>query len=86
MATEIAIFPLKDGKYPDDSNSAAGQTLKDTLNTLIEQPGFQRAHWGREVENPNIFRLFVDWDSVDAHMDFTKKEYVQQGSRPKSKR
>jgi len=74
MATEIASFKLKDGKRPDDANSAAGQTLRDTLDTLTQQKGFQRAYWGRELENPDTFRLFVDWDSVDAHMDFTKTE------------
>lgn len=74
MATEIAIFKLKDGKAPEDSTSAAGQVFKDTLNTLTEQKGFQRAYWGTETENPENFRLFVDWDSVDAHTDFTKTE------------
>lgn len=74
MATEIAIFPLKDGKVPDDANSAAGQVLKDTLDTLTEQKGFQQAYWGRELENPGTFRLFVDWDSVDHHIEFTKTE------------
>ena len=74
MATEIAIFPLKDGKVPDDANSAAGQILKDTLSTLTEQKGFQRAYWGRETENGNILRLFVDWDSIDNHIEFTKTE------------
>lgn len=76
MATEIAIFPLRPGKRPDDASSGAGQVLKDTLETLTEQPGFQRAYWGREAENPDTFRLFVDWDSVDAHIEFTKKESV----------
>lgn len=76
MATEIAIFPLRAGKRPDDASSGPGQVLKDTLDTLTEQPGFQRAYWGREVENPDTFRLFVDWDSVDAHIEFTKKELV----------
>ena len=74
MATEIAIFPLKEGKRPDDANSQPGQVLKDTLNTLTEQKGFQRAYWGREVENPDVFRLFVDWDTVEDHITFTKSE------------
>jgi heme-degrading monooxygenase HmoA len=75
MATEIAILPLREGKRPDDANSVTGQALKDVLNTLTEQDGFQRAYWGIEVENPNVLRLFVDWDSVDAHINFTKNEY-----------
>ncbi len=74
MATEIAVFPLKEGMRPDDANSQPGQVLKDTLNTLTEQKGFQRAYWGREVENPDVFRLFVDWNSVDDHIAFTKAE------------
>lgn len=74
MATEIAIFPLKDGKYPDDANSAPGQVFKDTMDVVSSQPGFQRAYWGREVENPANLRLFVDWDSVDKHTEFTKSE------------
>lgn len=76
MATEVAIFQLKNGKTPEDANSATGQVLKDTLNTLTEQKGFQRAYWGTESENPGTFRLFVDWESVDAHINFTKEEYV----------
>ncbi|KAK5094249.1 hypothetical protein LTS08_008668 [Lithohypha guttulata] len=76
-ATEIAIFPLQEGKYPDDANSTAGQVLRDTLNTLTEQPGFQRAYWGREVENPTTLRLFVDWEDVDAHISFTKKDHYK---------
>lgn len=74
MATEIAIFSLHDGKIPDDANSASGQVLKDTLDQLTEQKGFQRAYFGRELENPGTFRLFVDWDSVDDHIEFTKTE------------
>lgn len=74
MATEIAILRLQAGKRPDDASSGPGQIFKDALDTLTEQPGFQRAYWGREVENPDNLRLFVDWDSVDAHIDFTKKE------------
>lgn len=72
MATEIAIFPLREGMTPDDPNSLGGEILKDSFNTLTQQPGFQRAYWGREVENPSTFRLFVDWDSIDANMEFTK--------------
>ena len=80
MATEIFICPLKDGRVPDDANSIPGQVLKDTLSTLTDQEGFQRAYWGREVENPGTFRLFVDWDSIDAHTKFTKAEYAPSAS------
>lgn len=74
MATEVAIIPLRDGRRPDDPDSEGGQAWKDTLGTLAEQKGMQRNYWGREVENPDVLRLLVDWDSVDAHIDFTKRE------------
>lgn len=74
MATEVAVFKLKAGKHPDDANSATGQVLKDTLDTLIEQKGFQRAYWGLEHENQDSFRLFVDWEDVNAHTAFTKTD------------
>lgn len=75
MATEVAVFTLLDGKRPDDANSDAGRIWKETLETLTEQKGFQNAYWGREVENPDRLRLFVDWASVEAHINFTKTEY-----------
>lgn len=75
MATEIVIFPLREGKKTDDTNNAVRQGLKDLFDTLKDQNGFQRAYHGREIENPNTFRLFVDWDSPEAHEEFTKKEY-----------
>ena len=81
MATEIAIFPLKEGKIPDDATSQAGQVLKDTLDTLMEQKGVQRAYWGREIENAKTFRLFVDWDTVDDHINFTVAEYEARNLR-----
>lgn len=75
MATEIVIFPLREGKKTDDTNNAVRQGLKDLFDTLKDQNGFQRAYHGQEIENPNTFRLFVDWDSPEAHEEFTKNEY-----------
>ena len=74
MATEIAIFPITEGDLPDDLNTTLGKVFKETIDTVLEQPGAQRAYWGVEVENPTIGRLFIDWDSVDAHLAFIKSE------------
>jgi hypothetical protein len=74
MATEIAAFPLKENQDPNDANGPAGQILKKWLSTLVKQKGVQRAFWGLELENPSMFRLFVDWDDVDDHISFTKQE------------
>lgn len=74
MATEIVIFPLR-AAIPNSIDIATAPGVKDLFDVLTEENGFQRAYWGREIENPNTFRLFVDWDSPDAHTEFTKKEY-----------
>jgi len=72
--TEIALLPLKTGDYPDNTNSRVGQVWKDSLSTVLDQEGAQRCYWGREVENPDMLRLFVDWGSLDAHKKFIASE------------
>jgi len=74
MATEIAIFKIKEGDLPNDLNTSAGKIFQECINTVLEQPGAQRAYWGIEVENPTNARLFIDWDSVDAHKKFMNTE------------
>lgn len=72
--TEIGIFPLIEGQDLDDPTSAAGQTLKACLETVSKQDGCQRIYWGRQVENPSIGTVFVDWESVDHHKKFVASE------------
>jgi len=69
-ATEIALLPLVPGEYPDDAQSAPGKTLRELVEIILAQKGAQKCYWGREVENPDTLRLFVDWDSVDDHKAF----------------
>jgi hypothetical protein len=73
---EIAYLPLKTGNNPADANSPAGSIWKDTLSTVLEQDGVQRAYWSLEVENPSMLRLFVDWNSIEHHKKFMESEYV----------
>lgn len=71
MATEIAVLRLKTG-VSLDPNSDAGSIWQDTVNTVMSQDGAQRCYWGQQVESPAILTFFVDWDSVDSHIKFTK--------------
>jgi hypothetical protein len=73
--TEIAQLPLKTGATPADANSPAGSIWQDTLSTILNQPGAQRAYWGLEVEKPSTLRLLVDWESIDHHKKFMESEY-----------
>lgn len=69
-ATELATIPLVSGATIEDADSPAGKIWHTTLDTVSQQEGFQRCYWGREVENPSVLQLFVDWDSLDAHKKF----------------
>ncbi|KAI4285260.1 MAG: hypothetical protein L6R38_000797 [Xanthoria sp. 2 TBL-2021] len=77
MATEIATIPLQPGVDLEDPNFAAGKVLENTFSVLREQDGYQRAYHGRQVENPNIWQLLVDWDSVEAHKKFMTQPYYE---------
>ncbi|KAK4944480.1 hypothetical protein LTR10_016154 [Elasticomyces elasticus] len=72
--TEVALIPLAEGQNPDDPTSAAGQTLKACFETVSKQDGYQRAYWGRQVENNSIGVAFIDWDSLDHHKKFMESE------------
>ena len=72
--TEVAILPLKAGSQVDDPNTPAGSIVQDCIHTVLEQPGAQRAYFGTAHEDPTSMHWFVDWDSHDNHMQFTKSE------------
>jgi len=71
MATEIAELPLKAG-ISLDRRTDSGRIWEEVLSTVLGQDGAQRCYFGHQVENPSMLRLFVDWDSIDAHKKFTK--------------
>lgn len=58
-ATEIATLPLAAGATIEDPNSSAGKVWQSTLDTVSAQDGYQRAYYGREVENPSVVQLLV---------------------------
>jgi len=73
MATEIALLKLKPNTNLNDIGHAS-TVWQDSLATVLEQDGAQRAYWGIAEEDPNMLRLFIDWDSVDAHKKFMSSE------------
>ncbi|KAI9701936.1 MAG: hypothetical protein M1836_001280 [Candelina mexicana] len=72
-ASEIAILSLVTNAPVEDPSSDAGKVWQATLDTIMAQDGVQRAYWGRQVESPDTLELVVDWDSIDAHDNFSKK-------------
>ncbi|KAJ5021901.1 hypothetical protein PSV08DRAFT_367095 [Bipolaris maydis] len=68
--TEIAILPIQEGKTFDDTSTADGRLHAELLKDLLSQPGCQRCYWGRQVENKNVLRWFIDWDRMEHHRKF----------------
>lgn len=58
-ATELATIPLVAGATIEDANSPAGKVWQSTLDTVSAQDGYQKAYYGREVENPSVLQFFV---------------------------
>lgn len=75
MATEVALLHLRDD-LGNDPDLTTNEAYRDTLTTLKQQKGFQRVYWGKQLETLSILLFFVDWDSVEDHVIFTKSEYV----------
>ncbi|KAL8701467.1 MAG: hypothetical protein Q9201_004888 [Fulgogasparrea decipioides] len=73
--TEVVTIPLQVGADIENPNAVAGRIISDTLNTVTQQEGYQRAYYGRQVENPSILQIYADWDSIDAHKKFTNQSY-----------
>ncbi|KAL9005680.1 MAG: hypothetical protein Q9188_001539 [Gyalolechia gomerana] len=73
--TEVAAIPLQPGVDIDDLDSPTGKVVSDTLGTLRQQEGYQRAYKGLRVESPNILQIYIDWDSLDSHKKFMGQPY-----------
>ena len=58
-ATEIATLPLAAGATIEDPSSPAGKVWQSTLDTVSAQEGFQKAYYGREVENQSVVQLLI---------------------------
>ena len=58
-ATEIATFPLITGATIEDPDSSAGKVWQSILDTVSAQDGFQRAYYGRKVENQSVVQFLI---------------------------
>ncbi|KAJ4332896.1 hypothetical protein N0V87_008026 [Didymella glomerata] len=70
--TEIAYLPIKKDY---DVESGEGKSIwHATLKTISSQKGFKRLSWGKQIENPSITQMVIDWESLDAHKAFVASE------------
>ena len=68
--TEIATLPMAVGFNIEDPDSEAARIWTGVLDTLQQQPGFQRLYYGRELEDPQLVQVLVDWDTYESHETF----------------
>jgi len=68
QATEVVFLPLK--KEIDTQ----GGRFHSALETILKAGKAQRLYGGHQVEHPNVYTAFIDWSSIEEHMEFTKQE------------
>jgi heme-degrading monooxygenase HmoA len=74
MIVEHALLPVAPGK--EDAFEAA---MREALPIIESAKGCLGASIQRQIENPSIFLLLVQWESVEAHMEgFRNSEAFQQ--------
>jgi hypothetical protein len=66
IATEIAVASLKSNLDIEKPGSDAYKTLMSSLTRIRAWEGCSGVRWGIE-EGSDTLRLFVDWDSIEAH-------------------
>ena len=64
--TEIARLPLITSADVDDPSSSSGKIWQDTILTLSSQDGFQRAYYGREVEDQSLLHLLIGTNTLSS--------------------
>lgn len=74
QVTEVVFIPVAEGEHPEDPASSLKPAFDKMLQTIVSQPGAQRLHWGRQIENPTIATLFIDWNSLADHQKFIDSE------------
>jgi hypothetical protein len=77
MAYEVVTFSLRNGITDDSFESVLKEYIFDLL---IEEAGVQGGYWGLELGNPRMVHIFVHWDSVEAHQELQRKEFVANES------
>ncbi|RYO82028.1 hypothetical protein DL762_006802 [Monosporascus cannonballus] len=69
--TEVLRYTPKEGLADSDHQG----TLSEASKTLLQQPGCKGVHSSPALEEDNkTHYIFIEWDSIDSHVAFTKKD------------
>lgn len=70
---EIAIVTARAGE-----EEALAAAYPAALAVVLEHPGARSGRVVRQVEDPRVFSLLIEWDSVAAHLDFGASPLLQR--------
>lgn len=73
-ATVIEIVNVVAHEGTDDRLSTSYQAAMDVI---ARHPGARRAWALRQVEDPRVFTVAIEWDSLEAHEDFRNSDLLQ---------
>jgi quinol monooxygenase YgiN len=73
LVLEIAHVIARAGE--EDALAADYQAA---IDAVLKHPGASRARVFRQREDPRVFTLLIEWDSVEEHQDFTASPLIHQ--------
>ena len=73
MILEHALLHVSEGRENDFEAS-----MSEALGVIGSAPQCHGAHVRRQVENPRIYLLTVQWTTIDAHMTFRQTALFEQ--------
>lgn len=77
-ATEIVTLTVKpDSSDIGDPANNGARVVKETAQTLSETDGCQRVHFGKALEDDQVIRLLIDWESLPKHREFMASSRYQ---------
>jgi hypothetical protein len=68
QATEVVFLPLKESTDPK------GAALHSTLEKIVSHGKPIHMWSGPQIEHPTTYNLFIDWNSIEHHMEYTRWE------------
>jgi heme-degrading monooxygenase HmoA len=80
MIVERAELPISPGREQEFE-----EAFRRVFRHLTEAKGCRGASLARGVESPTLYRLLIEWDSLEAHQAFTRTpgfEMFKAGAGP----
>jgi quinol monooxygenase YgiN len=65
VALEVVHIVAKDGVADD-----LARDYQPAIDVIMRSPGARSAWVARQREDPQVFALYIDWESVEAHEAF----------------